>query len=86
MKRPILNHTRAGDAVYDPFLGSGTTLIAAAVTDRVCWALEIEPAYVDLAILRWQARSGQAAVLAADGRSFDVVASERARGLAREAA
>jgi DNA modification methylase len=43
MRRPILNHTRPGETVYDPFLGSGTTLAAAELTDRICIAIEIEP-------------------------------------------
>src|SRR5258708_21969187 len=43
-RRPILNHTKIGDAVYDPFLGSGTTLIAAQLTERACYGLEINPA------------------------------------------
>src|SRR5258707_12353420 len=54
MRRPILNHTKIGDAVYDPFLGSGTTLIAAQLTERACYGLEINPAYVDLIVGRWQ--------------------------------
>lgn len=78
MKRPILNHTERGEAVYDPFLGSGTTLIAAELTDRTCYALEIEPTYVDMAVRRWQALTGKAATLASDGRTFDDVQRARA--------
>ena len=55
MKRPILNHTRRGEWVYDPFLGSGTTLVAAEVTERKCCALELEPAQ-SVAIRGWLAR------------------------------
>jgi DNA modification methylase len=59
---PISNHLRPGEAVYDPFLGSGTTLIAAERLGRRCYALEIEPRYVQVAIERWQGFTGQEAV------------------------
>jgi DNA modification methylase len=52
MRRPILNHTERGEVVYDPFLGSGTAMIAAEVTGRICYGVEIEPRYVDVAVLR----------------------------------
>jgi hypothetical protein len=55
---PIANHLRAGEAVYDPFCGSGTALIAAERLGRRCYAMEIDPKYVQLAIERWQAFSG----------------------------
>jgi DNA modification methylase len=71
MRRPILNNSRIGEAVYDPFLGSGTTLIAAELTDRVCLAMDIEPRYVDLAVKRWEKLTGKQAILAQDGCSFD---------------
>ncbi len=77
MRRPILNHTVRGDMVYDPFLGSGTTLIAAAATDRVCYGLDIEPRYVDPIVRRWQKFKGEAAILASGSRTFDEIASER---------
>jgi DNA modification methylase len=63
MQRPIENHTRPGDALYDPFLGSGTTLLAAERTGRICCAIEIEPAYAALAIARWQELTGRKARL-----------------------
>ena len=56
------NHTQAGDSVYDPFLGSGTALIAAEKTRRVCLALEIDPVYVQVSLARWQDFTGQSAV------------------------
>jgi DNA modification methylase len=59
---PIANHLARGAAVYDPFLGSGTTLIAAERLGRVCYALELEPRYVQICIERWQAFTGQQAV------------------------
>ena len=53
MARPIKNNTEAGDYVYDPFLGSGTTLIAAEQLNRKCIGIEISPAYCDIIIQRW---------------------------------
>ena len=64
-----------------PFLGSGTTLIAAETTGRVCLAMELEPRYIDVAVRRWQAFTGKTACLLGDGRSFAVVAAERLAGL-----
>jgi len=55
MRRPIENNSSPGQAIYDPFCGSGTTIIAAEMTGRSCFAIEIDPAYVDVAVLRWQA-------------------------------
>jgi len=77
MRRPILNHTERGDTVYDPFLGSGSTVIAAEQTERVCYGLDIDAKYVDVAVLRWQAQSGEQAKLEGDDRSFEEVAQER---------
>jgi DNA modification methylase len=77
MRRPILNHTKRGELVYEPFLGSGTTLAAAEITDRVCFGLELDPKYVDVVVLRWQTLSGNKARLEGDGRTFDEVARER---------
>jgi DNA modification methylase len=70
MRRPMLNHTQGGDTVYDPFLGSGTVLIAAEMTGRICYGVEIEPCYVDMIVRRWQTFSNQAAVLESNGRGF----------------
>jgi len=77
MRRPILNHIRRGELVYDPFLGSGTTLAAAQLTERVCFGLELDPKYVDVIITRWQSLSGKKATLDGDGRTFDEVAEGR---------
>jgi DNA modification methylase len=79
MRRPILNHTKDGALVYDPFLGSGTTLAAAEVTERVCCGLEIDPKYADVVVQRWQQLSGQKATLEDDGRTFEFLAGERRR-------
>jgi DNA modification methylase len=78
MRRPILNHLRRGELVYDPFLGSGTTLAAAELTERVCYGLELDPKYVDVIVQRWQSLSGKKATLDGDGRTFGEVALERA--------
>ena len=53
MSRPIINNTEKGQGVYDPFLGSGTTLIACEQNNRVCYAGELSPAYCDISIQRW---------------------------------
>jgi len=63
MKRPIENNSSPGQAVYEPFSGSGTTIIAAEITGRCCYAMELNPAYVDLAAKRWEDFTGQEAVL-----------------------
>jgi DNA modification methylase len=62
MARPMRNHGAKGDAVYEPFSGSGTTIIAAEHLGRICYAIEIEPAYVDVAVKRWQTLTGKRAV------------------------
>lgn len=60
-ERPIRNHTRPGDVIYEPFAGSGTAVIAAERTQRRCLALEIEPTYVQAVIDRWEALTDQRA-------------------------
>jgi DNA modification methylase len=62
-ERPIRNHLHPGELVYDPFLGSGTTLVAAETTRRRCYGLEIEPRFAQVAIERWQALAGRPAEL-----------------------
>ncbi len=58
---PIRNHLRAGEAAYDPFLGSGTTLVAAETLGRHCYGMEIDPRYVQLSLERWQGLTGRQA-------------------------
>lgn len=70
MKRPIENNSSPGQAVYEPFSGSGTTIIAAEMTGRSCHAIELSPVYVDVAVRRWEAFTGQSATLEGDGRTF----------------
>ena len=79
MRRPILNNSSPAQAIYEPFMGSGTTLIAAETTGRVCLGIELNPAYVDVAVERWQRFTGQEATLDGDGRSFDDVKTGRVR-------
>lgn len=77
MKRPIENNSSPGQAVYDPFLGSGTTLIAAEMTGRHCFGMELSPAYCDVIVCRWQAFTGKVALLESDGRTFAEYLGER---------
>src|SRR6202167_3904096 len=77
MRKPILNHTKAGELVYDPFLGSGTTLAYAEVTEPVCYSIELDAKYVDVEVSRWQVLSGERAHLDGDGRTFDEIAEQR---------
>src|SRR5258707_7390863 len=78
MRRPILNHTQRGELVYDPFLGSGTTLMAAELTERVCYGIELDPKYCDVIVRRWEEFTGRQATLEADGRAFERVKTDRA--------
>lgn len=72
----ILDCSVRGDVVFDAFLGSGTTLIAAERTGRRCRGIEIDPLYVDTAIRRWQQFSGQRAINASNQKSFDQIEKE----------
>jgi DNA modification methylase len=82
MLRPMLNNSARGDAVYEPFAGSGSAIIAAEKSGRVCFALEIEPRYCDVIVERWQHFTGKPAKLDGDGRTFDEVAGKRLRAAA----
>ena len=77
MRRPILNNSSPGQAIYEPFMGSGTTLIAAETTGRVCYGIELNPAYVDVAITRWQNLTGQTAVLDGTDQTFEALTTSR---------
>lgn len=70
MRRPMLNNSVKGDMVYDPFLGSGTTVIAAETEGRICYGMELNPAYIDVIVKRWQDYSGKVATLEATGQTF----------------
>ena len=73
MKRPIENNSSPGQAVYDPFVGSGTTIIAAEMTGRACHAIELSPAYIDVAVKRWEAFIGSQATLDGDRPLADLL-------------
>ena len=77
MRKPIENNSSPGQAVYEPFSGSGTTIIAAETTSRVCYAMELHPPYVDVAIKRWQQFTGKEAILESSGKTFAEVEAER---------
>lgn len=60
-ERAFANHGDRGDTVYDPFVGSGTALIAAERTGRRCYAMDIDPTYADVAVKRWESYTGRTA-------------------------
>jgi len=72
----IQDSTRRNDIVLDPFLGSGTTLLAAERTNRRCYGVELDPLYVDTAIERWQRMSGRKAHSRL-GETFDLIKAKR---------
>lgn len=76
----LLDCSARGDIVLDPFLGSGTALIAAERVGRICYGMDLDPGYVDTAIRRWQAWTGEKAVHEVSGKTFDQMAKAVARG------
>jgi DNA modification methylase len=66
----LLDCSARKDIVLDSFLGSGSTLLAAERTGRICYGLELSPSYVDLAICRWQGQTGEQAIHALTGQTF----------------
>lgn len=79
----IMDCSARGDVVLDAFLGSGTTLIAAERTGRVCYGIELDPVYVDTIARRWQAFTSQAAVHAVSGLTFTAMEKEAGHGRKR---
>jgi DNA modification methylase len=79
LKDAILDLTRRGDVVCDPFLGSGSTLLAAHATGRVCRGIELDPLYADVIVRRFEATTGVTATLDDMGESFKDVAARRER-------
>jgi DNA modification methylase len=73
----IKDCTRRGDLVLDAFVGSGTTIIAAESTGRVGYALELDPGYVEVAIARWEKRTGKRAVHAENGLTIQALGAAR---------
>ena len=80
----IMDVTNHGDIVFDGFLGSGTTLIAAERTHRICYATEIEPKYVDVALQRWINETGGTPILESTGQTFDEIRMERLAEITEE--
>jgi DNA modification methylase len=74
----LLDLSNRGDIVIDPFLGSGSTLIAAESTGRVCRGVELDPLYVVVIVRRYEGATGNRAVLAGTGESFVALAARRA--------
>jgi DNA modification methylase len=76
----LLDLTNRGDIVIDPFLGSGSTLVAAEKAGRVCRGVELDPLYVDVIIRRYQAITGEAAILVESGETFHELIGRRETG------
>ena len=77
VEEALAAYSKEGDVVFEPFCGSGTQVIAAEKLARHCFAIDIDPAYVDVAVRRWQYFTGQQATLKGDGRTFADVSGER---------
>ncbi|HYZ32756.1 MAG TPA: site-specific DNA-methyltransferase [Crenalkalicoccus sp.] len=77
MRRPILNNSAVGEVIYEPFAGSGTTIIAAETTGRHSLAMEIDPRYCDVAVERWERLTGREATLAGSGSRFRSLGAAR---------
>jgi len=73
----LLDCSNRGEIVLDSFLGSGTTLIGAERTGRICRGMELDPLYVDTAIRRWQNLTGRDAIRLADGKLFREIEFEK---------
>ena len=71
--------SRRGDIVLDPFIGSGTTIMAAERVGRRAYGIEIDPRYVDVAVRRWQAYTRRDAVLHGSGQTFEEIAAARSK-------
>ena len=80
VERAIRNSSKRRDTVLDPFAGSGTTLMAAEASGRRAALVELDPAYCDVILRRWQDGTGQRATLEGTGQTFDEVAAERQAG------
>ena len=75
----VLDCTARGEIVLDPFLGSGTTMIACDRVGRICYGLELDPVYADMSVRRWQIVTGEAAIHDETGLTFDALAELRAK-------
>jgi hypothetical protein len=77
VERAVLNSSRRGDTVLDPFAGSGTTLVACEKADRIARLIELEPCYCDVIIARWQELTGREAVYSPTGETFVQLSAKR---------
>jgi len=77
VKDAILDATKRNQIVLDAFLGSGTTLLAAEQSGRVCYGIELEPLYVDTAIRRWEELTGKSAIDSQTGKSYKELLNDR---------
>lgn len=77
MKRPMENNSKAGDSIYEPFSGSGTSIIAGEMCGRRVFAAELDPVYVDMAVMRWQNFTGKTATLHGTDQPFGEIAELR---------
>jgi DNA modification methylase len=73
----LIDLTNRGEIVLDPFLGSGSTLIAAKNSGRVCCGVEFDPLCVDVTIRRYEKKAGAAVILAESGETFEKLAARR---------
>ena len=85
-ERALKAHSNVGDVIWEPFSGSGTTMVVCESLGRKCRGTELNPAYVDVAVLRWQDYTNQQAVLEGDGRTFAEISAERLPVLEKEVA
>jgi DNA modification methylase len=83
--RSIVNATEPGQLIVDPFLGSGTAIIAAQQVERRAVGMDLDAAYCDVSVLRWQILTGKEAMLEGDGRSFAEIAAVRGASRAEAA-
>jgi hypothetical protein len=81
----LLDLSNRSDIVVDPFLGSGSTLIAAEKTGRVCRGIELDPLYVDVIVRRYQTTTGNPAVLVETGEAFDLLAARTPKAIRNRA-
>ena len=79
--RCITNSSQTGDLIYDPFGGSGSTLIACEKSGRHCRMIEIDPRFCDLIVHRWQDYTGQLAVHDDSGNTFEAISHERQKSI-----
>lgn len=77
VEQALTAYSKEGDVVFEPFCGSGTQIIASEKTARHCFGVELDPAYVDVAVKRWQDFTGQKATLDGDGRTFEEIDAVR---------